>query len=284
MSNIFTAFQKADDKLIAKLTAIFQAVTKKNLAIPFGKSAKQIFDENFRRLINFDREELDKKFREAIRNRFVFYDNTDEELSNSMALKAALMVYADDKTVFETIHEEVHSKNLLATTNRMVDAVAQSPSAKEPIRISELKFKDIFSIDAKLLARCLYIARELNGRNFTPTKDELAEWTEYRAALSQKTAEWKAFYKQKLPKKNQIMSADELEQNLAALQEKSDELINSVRQTLSEEFRRRKDFSERAEVEHGELLEHLKLTLAFQFFDYREKVEKHNASLSEKAT
>ena len=282
MANIFTPFRKADDKLIAKLTAIFQSVTKKNLAIPFGKSTKQIFDENYRSLLKAERAELDEKFREAIRNRFVFYDTDDEELSNSVALKAALMVYAGNKTVFETIHEEAHDKNILATTNRMVDAVAESPSAKTQIKISELKFKDIFSIDADLLARCLCIARELNGRAFTPTEHELAEWTEYRAAFSQKLAEWKAFCKQLLPKKNQIMSADELEQNLDALQKKSDELTNSVRQTLSDEFQRRKDFSERAEVEHGELLERLKLTRAFQFYDYREKVEQHNAALSDK--
>lgn len=318
MADLFPIFQKADKETFAKLTALLQTVTKGNLikhSLQRGASVGALLintatsfigdmqidrpkgffskacnittnligklqlsepevvelpervDESYDDLIERDRAELDKIFRAELRKRVEHSPSKDAALSRA-------------------IINEAYSGDGYLTTWHKADAVVKEYYADlpDPKRAyEELLSSDItnyISVNRKVLAFCIYVARCLIRRPFAPTKKELDAWTKTNAAILRASDEFNAYYSKMLPKETEFIPDAELNRRIELLEKKDEQLRNSVRKTLKDEYERKKIFSEHAVFEHDELLEQMP---SFSFeWQYRNFVAKNNYLFQEK--
>lgn len=296
MANLFRIFEKANDETIATLTAILQTVNRENLAnqsfqtganrgargfnrvtemigkfqihqpessaarilnsmtnligrarvsVPEVVSLRDRENQNYNRLITRSRTELNKIFREELRKR----------LENPKW-------YSEDAALSKAVINAAYSGNEILTTWQKADATVDryylyySPEdAFQNLLDSDLT--DFIFVNKKVLALCIYFARKLHGRRFTPTQEELDEWKKYYAAVNQATNECKTYYQQLLPQEDQFLPDEEIARRARLLQEKESYLNATVRKTLDDDYERKKFFSERSGFEYDELLEQM---------------------------
>ena len=319
MADIFTFFRKMDDKSFSMLTAALRTTTRENLGIHglqkvanfgartsnfitktigsiqidqpksssarlfncvtnlFGKArlpVPEIVEPQERAneirnyLIGLPRAELNDIFRVELRKRV----EHPEWLSDDAALSQAIITAA-------------YSGNENFTTWQKADAVVQKHYFDFPDQMTAIQnllssdMTDIISVNRKCLRLCIYLARRLYGKPFTPTSEELNTWTKYKTAFLQADAEWNAYYQQRLPKKAEFLTDSEIERRVGVLSTKNKQLTNFVQQTLDDEFQHRKNFSECAEVERDEILERMPAFFNEQI--YRFDVEQNNRRYQE---
>lgn len=320
MANLFPIFQRADKETIAKLTSTLQAVTRGNIAKhdahrfanfvadvtnftagafkhiridrptnPFSQAFNlttgliskikipmpavvqhdERAQESYSRLIRLDRAGLDKQFRAEIK----------ERVGNSISL-------SDDEKLSHAMIDAAYSGKGNLRMWQKADVVAQkshdnfSDQDSAFFNLFRADFLDLRSVNRKCLELCVRVARDLYGRPFTPTEEELAGWTKYQNAFSRANANWEAYYRNMLPQKTEFLPDAEIERRIEALRSENVRLTNSVRQALDEEFQRKKIFSERAEVERDEILE--KMPVFFVEEWYRSSVTQNNQRFQQK--
>lgn len=320
MANLFPIFQRANKETIAKLTATLQAVTRGNIVKhdahrfanfvvdvtnftasafkhiridrptnPFSQALNlttgliskikipmpevvqhdERVQENYSRLISFDRADLDRKFRAELKERV----ENSIMLSNDAALSHAM------------INAAYSGKDSLRMWQK-ADAVAQKSKNDFPkqdsafFNLFRADFLDLHSINRKCLALCVRVARDLYGRPFAPTEEELAAWTGYQNAFSRANANWEAYYRKMLPTKAEFLPDAEIERRVEDLRAEHVRLTDFVRQALDDEFRSRKKFSERAEVERDDFLERMPTFFVEEW--YRSEVAENNQRFQQK--
>ncbi|MBQ3451170.1 MAG: hypothetical protein IJL14_03360 [Selenomonadaceae bacterium] len=202
-------------------------------------------NQNYNRLITRSRTELNKIFREELRKR----------LENPKW-------YSEDAALSKAVINAAYSGNEILTTWQKADATVDryylyySPEdAFQNLLDSDLT--DFIFVNKKVLALCIYFARKLHGRRFTPTQEELDEWKKYYAAVNQATNECKTYYQQLLPQEDQFLPDEEIARRARLLQEKESYLNAAVRKALDDDYERKKFFSERSGFEYDELLEQM---------------------------
>lgn len=296
MANLFRIFEKANDETIAILTAILQTVNRENLAdqglqrganrlargtnfvaenigkfqidqpknfltrginsvtnligkvqlpVPEVVSLRDLENQIYNRLITRSRTELNKIFRAELRKR----------LENPKW-------YSEDTALSKAIINAAYSGNENLTTWQKADATVDRYylyySPEDAFQnLMDSDWTDFISVNKKVLALCIYFARKLHGRRFTPTQEELDEWKKYYAAVNQATNECNTYYQKLLPQEDQFLPDEEIARRARLLQEKESYLNDAVRKALDDDYERKKFFSERSGFEYDELLEQM---------------------------